>query len=467
MPNILLIMPDQHRGDWLEYPENIMKQLGQPNLKIETPNIRAMMERGISFLNAYTPCPTCAPARACLASGKRYRDCRVIENTINFDLTMPTFYQILRDGGYNVGSVGKLDLNKPNKWWSNDKEWYNALIKLGFTHVIDSEGKGDGVSAYKFSDTPGPYLKALEEAGYAQMYVKDMFGRKHKDSATELPDKYYGDNWVAECGLEILDSFDRNKPWFLQVNFPGPHNPWDVTKSMKEEYKDRIYPEPVGDAKRPENMNGIMQNYAAMIHNIDKQIGLFIEKVKEREELDNTIIVYTSDHGEMMGDFGRFYKTRPEQGSVKIPMVIDASAVGGLKNVFSNAPVELEDLAATIIDYAGLKAYEKWDSKSMKPMISGETQHVREYAVSEYVYMFQRDTHLPLAGNWHMITNGKYKLTEFDNQATGLYDLEDDPRELNNLVGSMPEVVEKLHEAFIKEIPVKLPPMALADLEQK
>ena len=180
-PNILLFLPDQHRGDWLEYPQDILDRLGQSDLKIETPNIKRLMERGTTFINAYTPCPTCAPARACLASGMRYRNCRVLDNNINYDPTFPTFYQKLREDGYSVGSVGKLDLNKANKWWSNTKEWRDTLERLGFTHVIDSEGKGDGVTGYAFGDTPGPYLVALEKAGLADIHVKDIIGRAHKD----------------------------------------------------------------------------------------------------------------------------------------------------------------------------------------------------------------------------------------------------------------------------------------------
>ncbi len=304
-PNILLVLPDQHRGDWLEYPQEILDQLGQSDLKLETPNLKKIMENGTAFLTAYSPCPTCAPARASLASGMRYRSCRVLDNNINYDPTLPTFYQILRDGGYQVGSVGKLDLNKADHVWSNQKQWEDTLKRLGFTHVIDSEGKGDGVTSYFFEHQPGPYLEALQKAGLAEVHCEDIIGRGNKDHPTKLPEEYYGDNWVAENGIRMLEDFQKDQPWFLQVNFPGPHNPWDVTEEMKKGYQDRVYPEPAGTPVKPlpKNMNGVMQNYAAMIHNIDTQIGRFLEIIKERGELEKTIIEYSEDHGEMMGDF--------------------------------------------------------------------------------------------------------------------------------------------------------------------
>ena len=452
-PNILLFLPDQHRGDWLEYPQHILEALGQPELKLETPNIRGLMERGTSFLSAWSPCPTCAPARACLAAAVGYRNCRVQDNNICFDPTMHTFYQVLRDGGYQVGSVGKLDLNKPNKWWSNTEEWMQTLRRIGFTAVVDSEGKGDGVTGYAFGSTPGPYLCHLRDVGWADAHVKDILDRANSDKPTPLPDAEYGDNWVGQCGLDMIRGFDREQPWFLQVNFPGPHNPWDVTESMKREYQDRVYPAPVGEGKRPPHMNGILQNYAAMIHNIDRNVGLYLELLRERGELENTIVVYASDHGEMMGDFGRFHKNRPEQGSVRIPMVIDASCMGAVQNRFTEAPAALEDLAATFVDYAGLKPDKKWQAKSLRPILEGKAERVRDYVTSDYIYLVNREVHLPYVGSWHAVTDGRWKLTEFDNVPTALFDLKSDPRELNNLLDREPEHVARLRQAFVDSIP--------------
>ena len=155
----------------------------------------------------------------------------------------------------------------------------------------------------------------------------------------------------------------------------------------------------------------------------------------------------------MMGDFGRFHKCRPEQGSVRIPMVVDASCCGASQGTVSAAPVELEDLATTFMDFAGITPDPKWQARSMRPILDGTCERVRSYATSEYIYTVNRDTHKPYVGSWHMVTDGKYKLVEFDNEIISLYDLEADPRELDNLAESMPKKAYELRHVFIDEIP--------------
>ena len=106
-PNILFLFSDQHRGDWMPYDPEYKKAQGVEDLELNMPVIRALMDQGTAFTQAISPAPVCAPARACLAAGKRYRSCRVFWNTANYDAALPSFYNKLHNAGYYVCGTGK------------------------------------------------------------------------------------------------------------------------------------------------------------------------------------------------------------------------------------------------------------------------------------------------------------------------------------------------------------------------
>lgn len=446
-PNILFIFPDQHRGDWMPYSDSVKAQLGVEGLELTMPNIKKMMERGTTFTRAITPCPLCAPARACLAAASRYRNCRVMDNTVNYDPTLRTVYNVLNDAGYSVGGVGKFDLNKADYIWGENGD-RPELHQMGFTHALDSEGKGDGINAAEHKKMPGPYLKFLMKNGLDKLYIKDMRNRMHADRATELGDEFYCDNWIANNGVKMISEFPKDKPWFLQVNYAGPHSPWDVTKSMKEAYKDKKFPMPA-EYSLEHNINGVRQNYAAMLENIDRNIEVLMQEVRNRGEEDNTIIVYSSDHGEMLGDHNMFYKTKPWQGSVSVPLVIDDSCINGKRGIVNNTPVELQDLAATFAEYAGVKLNMRNESRSLKPIIDGKCDKVRSYAMSELIMKNKCDS-LPAA--WRIITDGRYKLIMESNMQDRLFDLSNDPFECNDIACNNKDKIASLKKMYLDDV---------------
>ena len=156
-PNFLFFLPDQHRHDWLGINRR---------LPLRTPNLDALAARGTVFTRAYTPSPLCAPARACLASGRAYGQCRVFNNNQDYPLDIPTYYQRLRDRGYRVCGVGKFDLHKDLTkplFWELDGS--RLLREWGFTEGIDNEGKLDGSNSYLSAGRKprGPYLDFLAQ----------------------------------------------------------------------------------------------------------------------------------------------------------------------------------------------------------------------------------------------------------------------------------------------------------------
>lgn len=439
-PNFLFLFSDQHRGDWMPYRPDTKEKMGVSDLVLNTPNLRSLMDRGVTFTKAFSPAPICAPARACLASGQRYKKCRVFTNQVNYDCNLKTFYTQLKENGYYVCGVGKFDLNKADLSWGDG--FHETMQRTGFTYAQDSEGKMDTIWAYA-GGTPGPYGAMLQREGWAEAHKEDMLTRGHSDRPTPLPDDLYADNWITRQGLRMLAGVPQNQPWFMQVNFSGPHDPWDITQAMKDRVKDRIFPDAV-NCPFPEENQKVRQNYAAMIENIDNSIGLFLEQLREQGMLDNTIVIYSSDHGEMMGDHGMYGKAKPEQGSIHIPLVVDASRFGGRQGAENNSPVELQDLAATILDYAQVPPLGGKGSVSIRPIVEGRSQQVRDYAVSELVNLVPGGA----ATAFYAITDGTYKLILRSGEPDRLYNLDQDPFEQENLAASMPEVVRTLRSAI-------------------
>ncbi|MDH7569825.1 MAG: sulfatase-like hydrolase/transferase, partial [Armatimonadota bacterium] len=217
-PNMLLLFPDQHRFDWLG---------GVGDLDVRTPNLQRLARRGVRFTRALTPSPLCAPARACLAAGKEYPRCRVPDNGVDYPLDQPTFYAALRRSGYHVAGCGKFDLHKASYTWGLDGK--NCLEEWGFSDGIDNEGKMDAVHSGR-AEPKGPYMAYLYQRGLAAVHLRDFRRHQYRDThPTPLPEDAYCDNWVGANGLELMKRFPPGKPWYLQVNFTGPHSPMDVT----------------------------------------------------------------------------------------------------------------------------------------------------------------------------------------------------------------------------------------------
>ena len=417
-PNILLLFPDEHRGDWI--PKN-------ESLPLKMPNLEKIMDNGTTFENAITPSPLCAPARACLASGCSYDTCGVPDNSVDYPLDKMTFYRKLRNSGYQVGGVGKFDLHKPTHFWGLDG-WIDDLGRLGFTTAVDNAGKIDAVVSAR--DVPkDPYMNILEQHGMREYHIADMINREKKTHPTRLPKELYCDNWLTANGINMLKRFQNKNPWFLQVNFTGPHPPFDVTYDMKKKWENTEFPNPIALEQDSEEAQAIRQNYAAMLENIDECSGKIIEYLKETKQFDNTLIIYTSDHGEMLGDYNYYGKCRPENASIHIPFIV--SGPGVQKGRRSQALVELQDLAATFCDYAGIEETEFEDSMSIRPILeSVEEREHRNYQKSAlYQTEDNKDTDFRCNG-WRCVLDKQFKLVEWDHSKKVYYSRWDDRLEV-------------------------------------
>ncbi|HJO07652.1 MAG TPA: sulfatase-like hydrolase/transferase [Chloroflexota bacterium] len=440
-PNILFLIPDQHRWDFME------TTLGLP---VRMPNLEELAARGIRFNQAIVNSPLCAPSRASLASTRNYHRTGVEDNFQDYPLDLPTFYQALRTAGYRTGGVGKFDLHKKTSDWGPDGK--RCLDEWGFSDGVDNEGKWDMV--WNCADEPkGPYSGYLHGRDLMAAHVADMATRapgtdEHRNygqtAPSPLPEEAYSDNWLTEHGLDIINGFPTDTPWFLQVNFTGPHEPNDVTARMHARWQGVEFPEAHRNTQHNRDFhNRVRQNYSAILENIDRQIGRLLEAVAARGELDNTIVVYSSDHGEMLGDNDLWAKTHPNQGSIAVPLVV--AGPGVQKGVKSDALVALIDLAGTFVDYGEATLPPGSDALSLRPTLEGTATTHREHVFSG---MTREGTTL----DWDLVWDGRYKLVIHRQADDELFDLDNDPFENDNIIDSAPDVAARLRELLEIEL---------------
>lgn len=415
--NILFFLPDQWRPDFLGFVGS------QP---VRTPHVDELARRGTVFTRATTPSPLCAPARACLAAGLSYRASPVANNSDDFPLDRPTLYSRLRDAGYQTGSVGKLDLHKATLRWGTDGQ--RSMDAWGFTHGRDSEGKLDAVRSYIESgrEPQGPYMAFLAERGLADAHAAD-FGARDPwlgTDPTPLPADAYCDNWIGGSGIETIRSFDADRPWFLVVNFTGPHNPQDVTREMADWYADVQFPAATGnDDLNPEHLNQIRRNYAAMCENIDHWLGRLLEEIETRGESEETIVVFSSDHGEMLGDLNRWGKSVWYQHSIGIPLVVAGPSVARRRR---DELVQLQDLTPTFLGAAGAEPLPGADSCSLEPILAG----------AGHEHSWDRTVAYSGLNEWEARWDGRWKLVLNHGAPVHFYDTAGDPEELVDLLAA-------------------------------
>jgi arylsulfatase len=254
-----------------------------------------------------------------------------------------------------------------------------------------------------------------------------------------------------------MKRFPKGKPWFMQVNFAGPHVPMDVTKDMWERWRNVSFPPPNGsDGLTADQNNNIRRSYSAMVENVDRWVGIFIHELEKRGELENTLIVYSSDHGEMLGDHNRWAKSAPYHPSLCVPLIF--AGPGVQQGLVNEGAATTLDLPATFLDYGGIHRPSDMDSLSLRHVLEGKAKKNRQFISSGL-------------NTWRLTFDGRYKLIRgFDPANHAFMGLT--PEQLKELRGaSGPRGGNGARggrgfAAFMKEYrPVAAGPMLLFDLE--
>ena len=249
-----------------------------------------------------------------------------------------------------------------------------------------------------------PYMAFLHGRGLAEEHIAD-YARRNQEGVwtatfpTTLPDDAYFDNWITSNALTLLDRAPSGKRWYLEVNLQNPHHPWDVTESMHRWYREPAvdFPPPRFNTEdiSPETHQEVRRNWAATVEHLDQCLGRLIERVSRRGDLENTVVVFTSDHGEMLGDYNQWQKLSPLQASVGVPLVIAGPGVAATGR--DDAPMTTLDLTATFLEWAGLTPGEDLDSRSLVGYLEGGGHRHRDLVFSGL-------------SAWRMVFDGRFKL---------------------------------------------------------
>ncbi|MCK9862151.1 sulfatase-like hydrolase/transferase [Paenibacillus sp. ATY16] len=438
-PNVLFIMDDQHRFDYLG-------SMGASFVR--TPNLDRLAEKGVRFTNGFTNAPLCVPARIALATGLQPARLGLVDNSHVLDPQLPTLYQRFRDNGYRVHCVGKLDLNKSNHYNGRYGDRPDAY-RWGFTHPEQCEGKAHAGS----SRTPiGPYTNYLEELNLLQSFYEDYRNRDKKQSYenwyrdSALPTEAFEDCYIGRRAAEWIETVPDDYPWFSFVSFVGPHAPFDPPTQYADRYRFEPMPPAAFDSavesSKPEwirrrqekniteeQITASRRQYCAAVEVIDDQIGLILDALKKRGMEDNTYIIFTSDHGEMLGDHRLYNKNLPYEPSIHIPLLAAGPGIQGGR--VSDALIELIDLNPTVSDLAGLSTPKGLDAISFSGLLKGETNEHRSFIMST-------------GKQFQCLRDKQFKLIQHVNGLIELFDLENDPQEFCNVASVHHERTAKM-----------------------
>ena len=395
-PSILFLMPDQWRFDWDSFG-----RAHEEAVDLELPNLRRLAAEGTRFEHAYVQAVVCAPSRSCMASMRDYDDAGTATNGANdYDVTIPTYFSLLRAGGYHTMTTGKDDLTKLsqlgyhlNHSTSNASDTYH-MRELGFSDGIRYSGKLDVISSYPEPHEAYGYMLNATTVALANGSTVNAFAAHaaclRGDAATcadaaAFPAGLYEDDWTARNAVALLDRAPADAPFFLWVSFPGPHNPFAVPEAYRVDrgdYPDAVDepgpPRPHCDASKGPGLNRTRCDYAAELERLDEHFGAVVAAA-ERNAPGELVVCLFSDHGEMLDDHGGTDKSKPWQGAVSVPLVCSGGAVA--RNRTIAAPAAIIDLGATALDWAGVAAPPGATAASMRGLLEGAPEAARNRTV--------------------------------------------------------------------------------------
>jgi choline-sulfatase len=425
-PNILFLMTDQHRPDVTGYEGNPV---------IRTPTLNRLAETGVVFRNAYTPSPICVPSRQCLMAGQLPKTCKC-EGWIDLEPGYQTFSREFSRYAYNTVCSGKLHHLSQDQMqgWTQRMAPDAEMMDRYIQGAIEEEFA-------RYSPPPGTgkwsNQREVEEARAVEGPCQ-TFDARAVNAALDYLERYFAD--------PVYQRPQSHRPLLFKLSLIQPHYPFFTDQERFDYYLSRVstYVEepcdhPVLSLSQQNKPVTVSETairrataaYYGMIDNVDAYFDQVLDKLEELgENLDEWIIIYTSDHGEMLGQHGIWEKTRFYEGSVRVPLIIRWPEKFQARIVDEN--VNLCDMFATLCDLAGLKIPDGLDSRSLWPLLHGVAENWSNETVSQ------------MGGSHVMIKQGHLKYQYYGEDIPEvLFDLERDTREIENVAGS-PEYADDM-----------------------
>jgi len=434
-PNILFVMADQLAAQFLPFH-------GHP--LVDTPNLSRLAAEGVAFENCYSTSPLCAPARATVMNGLLPSRTGVYDNAAEFPSSIPTWAHYLRLAGYKTCLSGKMHFVGPDQLHGLEERLTTDIYPADFGWTPDWRLKQERIDWWYHNMT------SVLQPGIA-----------------EITNQLEFDDEVAFLAIrKIYDyaRFDNDTPFCLMASFTHPHDPYAARARFWNLYRDDDIDLPKVAAMERENLDAHSQRlydvsamaeykvteadlraarhgYYANISYIDDLLGQMIAALEATEKLDNTVIIFTSDHGDFLGERGLWYKMSYLEPSAHVPLVIWSPKNFAARRV--KEPVSLADLLPTISDigHGGkAKLARDVDGRSLHPLLNGAAENRNATAWGEYL---AEGAMAPM----YMLRRGPWKFIHTPTDPDQLFNLTDDPHEINNLGARHPLAVQ-----FRKEV---------------
>lgn len=413
-PNIVLIQVDQMRPDHLSKMPELMK----------------LANEGVVFNHAYTASPLCQPSRTSIITGLYPSKTGIYGNQtgpISENQRDNTFMNKLQDSGYYTALIGKH--HYIDRWAvgidvvEKDEE---EVKKYGFDDVVQCLDIMEHLPNRDKTENIDDYINHLKEEGLYNKYVNE-YRKVAGNGLHPLSSKNTEDGFIGSKAEEFIMKYEKKVPFYLNVSFIGPHPPYVVPEEYKktapENTEDPILAEPNNNLKKRRAI------YADMCAHIDSYIGKIVKALDNKEFIKNTVIIFVSDHGDNLGDYGIWDKRYFYEQSVKVPMLIYGKGIPGRNvrfgSIESKALVSTLDLYPTILALSGIDTSDlNRPGRNLIEIINGQPSALRNAVFSEL-------------GTCAMIRTANWKMV-YDPEQGGtcyLYNLISDPNEKNNLAG--------------------------------
>jgi choline-sulfatase len=419
--NVLLIMADQLAASWLPAYGRAM---------VHAPNLTALAREGLTFEHAYCTSPLCAPSRSAILTGRLASRIGVFDNAAELAASTPTVAHHLRAAGYHTCLVGKMHFVGPDQLHGFEERLTPDIYPAGLDWIPDWRAP----------------------AAERQPWYHTMAGVLRPGVCEASLQTDYDDEVAFRAVRKLFDlaRYRRDEPFFLVASFTNPHDPWEIGRRYWDLYRREALdpptvapiPSPSADphTRRLQEMYGAAQldltdeqvltarhGYCAAISYLDERVGEVLAALDEAGLTESTLVVFTADHGEMLGERGLWYKMNFFEPSIRVPLVVRAPGARGARRVAD--PVSLVDLAPTLIELAGDREGSGMDGASLLAYVDGRPPQAQRDVAGEYL---AEGVAAPLV----MVRRGRFKLVCCDDDPDQLYDLEADPHELVNLAGS-------------------------------
>ncbi len=453
-PNIVFIITDQQRLDTIA---------AHGHAHMSTPHLDKLVNNGATFENMYITAPVCSPSRASLFSGTYPHTNGVFRNDEPWSYC---WVKELAEAGYRCVNVGKMHT------WPVE-----GAFGFHERHVTENKDR-DHPNLPFYLDN---WDKALRTRGVYK--PSRVTYRNNKDHQAQMgsyvwahDEDLHPDVFVSDTACWWLERYPGSEPFFLQIGLPGPHPPYDPTQEYLDIYIDRDLPKATRNYdlnSQPEPLRELRQNHMQNDHDavvhlenpsteqlhrqrahyyancsmIDTQVGKIVDALEARGVLDNTIIIFTSDHGDCLNDHGHSQKWNMFEETVHVPAIVSwpGHIDAGLKIA---ALVSLMDLGPTILDYAKATIPDWMEAQSLKALLEGKTSNGRARVFTE-----QSDDAIMTGSKFViMVREGPWKLVHFVDHDDGqLFNLDNDPKEIDNLWkdSALTDVKQRLIEEIL------------------